>query len=175
MASSCVTSSTCSSMEEGEFVALMEQRKRKRMISNRESARRSRMRKQKHLEDLITMVRKLSEEKQQIVANLDMTAQNYAAVETVNSILRAQAVELAHRLQSLTEILAFLNPCDGVYDACNSYNGDGGAGGSGFFCADPIDIGGGGGGGGDGFFNPLKMGFCRSQPVMASADVFEEY
>ncbi|XP_023006909.1 bZIP transcription factor 11-like [Cucurbita maxima] len=171
MASSCVTSSTCSSMEEGELAAMMEQRKRKRMISNRESARRSRMRKQKHLEDLITMVRQLSEEKQQIVANLDMTAQNYAAMETVNSILRAQAVELAHRLQSLTEILAFLNPCDGVEDACNSYNGDGVAGGGGFFCADPIEV----GGGGDGFFNPLKMGLCRSQPLMASAHVFEEY
>ncbi|XP_023513321.1 bZIP transcription factor 11-like [Cucurbita pepo subsp. pepo] len=151
MASSSGTSSTSSSMEEGELAALMEQRKRKRMISNRESARRSRMRKQKHLDELMAMVAQLRKDNQQIVANLGVTTQHYAAVEAENSILRAQAAELGHRLQSLTEIISFLNPSDGVFeDACD----------------DSYGVHGGGGGGGGGDFNPLQMAFFMSQPLM---------
>ncbi|KGN61820.1 bZIP transcription factor 11 [Cucumis sativus] len=159
MASSSGTSSTSSSMEEGELAALMEQRKRKRMISNRESARRSRMRKQKHLDDLMAMVTQLKKDNQQIVANLAVTTQHYAAVEAENSILKAQAAELSHRLQSLNEILAFLNPSDGVFDD-DTYGCNGG---------------GDGPGGGGGFFNPLQMAFHMSQPLIASSDVFQEY
>ncbi|XP_038902907.1 bZIP transcription factor 11-like [Benincasa hispida] len=160
MASSSGTSSTSSSMEEGELAALMEQRKRKRMISNRESARRSRMRKQKHLDDLMTMVSQLRKDNQQIVANLAVTTQHYATVEAENSILKAQAAELSHRLQSLNEIVAFLNPSsDGVFED-DTYGCDG----------SDAAVGGGGG-----FFNPLQMAFYMSQPLMASADVFQEY
>ncbi|PIN15170.1 hypothetical protein CDL12_12182 [Handroanthus impetiginosus] len=88
---------------------LMDQRKRKRMISNRESARRSRLRKQKHLDDLMAQVAQLRKENQQILTAVNVTTQHYLNVEAENAILRAQAAELSHRLQSLNEIVAFLS------------------------------------------------------------------
>ncbi|KAK4377322.1 hypothetical protein RND71_003618 [Anisodus tanguticus] len=88
---------------------LMDQRKRKRMISNRESARRSRMRKQKHLDDLMAQLAHLRNENNQILTSMNVTTQNYLNIEAENSILRAQVEELCNRLVSLTEIISFLN------------------------------------------------------------------
>lgn len=88
---------------------VMDQRKRKRMISNRESARRSRMRKQKHLDDLTAQVAQLRKEKDQIIIGLNFTTQEFDRVEAENSVLRARVVELSHRLESLNEIISFLN------------------------------------------------------------------
>lgn len=110
------------------------------------------MRKQKHLDDLMAMVGQLRKDNQQIVANLTVTTQHYAAVEAENSILKAQAAELSHRLQSLNEIVAFLNPSDGVLED-DTYGCDGAG----------------------GFFSPLQMAFYMSHPLTASADVFGEY
>ncbi|KAK4774283.1 hypothetical protein SAY86_009218 [Trapa natans] len=97
-----------SGSSEEELQAQMDQRKRKRMISNRDSARRSRMRKQKHLDDLVSQMSELRKENQQIIANLDIITQDYLRVAAENSILRAQADELTNRLQSLNEIIWFL-------------------------------------------------------------------
>ncbi|OMO75616.1 hypothetical protein COLO4_25979 [Corchorus olitorius] len=94
---------------EEDLQALMDERKRKRMISNRESARRSRMRKQKHLDDLMGQVTQLRKENHEIMTRINLTTQHYMNVEAENSVLRAQANELSHRLQSLNEIISFLN------------------------------------------------------------------
>lgn len=119
MASSSGTSSGSSFLQnsgsEEDLQQLMDQRKRKRMISNRESARRSRMRKQKHLDDLMAQVSTLRKENNQILTSMNVTTQHYLNVEAENSILRAQISELSHRLESLNEIIAFL-------DANNSNN-----------------------------------------------------
>ncbi|MCD7456742.1 hypothetical protein HAX54_032980 [Datura stramonium] len=113
MASSSGTSSGSSFLQnsgsEEDLQQLMDQRKRKRMISNRESARRSRMRKQKHLDDLMTQVATLRKENNQILTSMNVTTQHYLNVEAENSILRAQLGELNHRLESLDEIIAFLD------------------------------------------------------------------
>ncbi|KAG8368208.1 hypothetical protein BUALT_Bualt15G0021300 [Buddleja alternifolia] len=101
---------------------LMDQRKRKRMISNRESARRSRLRKQKHLDDLMAQVAQLRKENHQILTGLNVNTQNYLNVESENAILRAQAAELSHRLQSLNDIVTYLSANGGfVADEEPSY------------------------------------------------------
>ncbi|KAI4366352.1 hypothetical protein MLD38_022239 [Melastoma candidum] len=87
---------------------LVDQRKRRRMESNRESARRSRMRKQKHLDDLTTQILHLNKENGQILSRIDSATRNLLAVEADNSVLKAQLVELGQRLQSLDEILDFI-------------------------------------------------------------------
>ncbi|WMV18096.1 hypothetical protein MTR67_011481 [Solanum verrucosum] len=87
----------------------MDQRKRKRMISNRESARRSRMRKQKLYDDLTSRVNQFKEQNNQIATNINMMTHLFLNVEAENSILRAQLAELNQRLQSLNEIISCTN------------------------------------------------------------------
>ncbi|CAK7329660.1 unnamed protein product [Dovyalis caffra] len=154
MASSSGTSSGSSllrnSGSEGDLQALMDQRKRKRMISNRESARRSRMRKQKHLDDLMAQVAQLRKENHQIITSINITTQHYLNVEADNSILRAQVSELSHRLESLNEIIGLLNSSNDVFVDSSTFN-------------EPAA---------DSFFNPLSMSYLN-QPIMASADMFQ--
>ncbi|TMW97874.1 bZIP transcription factor 11 [Solanum lycopersicum] len=92
-----------------EVFMVVDERKRKRMQSNRESARRSRMRKQKHLDDLMCQVTQLKKENSNILNSITMTTQQYGNVEAENSVLRAQMMELTQRLQSLNEILTYIN------------------------------------------------------------------
>lgn len=102
-------STSGTSRSSGESTEVMDQRKRKRMLSNRESARRSRQRKQKQLDDLTAEVSQLRKENAQVVAALKVTTQHYLGVEAENSVLRTQMVELSHRLQSLNEILSCMS------------------------------------------------------------------
>ncbi|CAA7042638.1 unnamed protein product [Microthlaspi erraticum] len=146
---------------------LIDERKRKRKQSNRESARRSRMRKQKHMDDLTSQVTHLRKENNQIIAGIAVTTQHYVTIEAENSILRAQLSELNHRLSSLNEIVDFVESSSSA-GGFGMETGQGGI----------MDCGGGGGGGGgfyDGVMNPLNLGFYN-QPIMASAstagDVF---
>ncbi|KAJ0440861.1 putative transcription factor bZIP family [Helianthus annuus] len=83
---------------------LMDQRKRKRMQSNRESARRSRMRKQKHLDDLTDQINQMKKDNAQILTTINVTTQQLVHVEADNSVLRAQMSELSQRLDYLNEI-----------------------------------------------------------------------
>ncbi|URE11169.1 ocs element-binding factor 1 [Musa troglodytarum] len=113
MASPSGTSSGSSQLlnsgSEEDLQAVMDQKKRKRMISNRESARRSRMRKQKQLADLTAEAMQLRRENDQAFTVLNLTTQDYSVVEAENSVLRAQAMELTYRLLSLSEIVDYLN------------------------------------------------------------------
>ncbi|KAI8002968.1 bZIP transcription factor 44 [Camellia lanceoleosa] len=131
---------------------LMDQRKRKRMQSNRESARRSRMRKQKHLDDLVAELGQLRQENNQILTNIDITTQQHMNVESENSVLRAQMVELSHRLQSLNDILTYMNTNNGVFESGQDLV--------------PIPV--------DNYMNnhPWNLMFLN-QPIMASADMFQ--
>jgi hypothetical protein len=103
---------------------LLDQKKRKRMISNRESARRSRMRKQKHVENLMEQVTQLRKENQHVITSISVTTQHYLKVESENSVLRAQMDEIGHRLESLNEITSFLNLNNGAAITGDVYNYD---------------------------------------------------
>ncbi|VVA95351.1 unnamed protein product [Arabis nemorensis] len=144
---------------------LIDERKRKRKQSNRESARRSRMRKQKHLDDLTSQVGHLRKENSQIVAGIAVTTQHYVTIESENSVLRAQLLELNHRLNSLTEIVDFVeSSSSGGFGMETGHQGG-------------LSDGGGGGGGGLGFFDgAMNLGFYN-QPIMATpattGDVFD--
>ncbi|KAL5713314.1 hypothetical protein ACHQM5_015400 [Ranunculus cassubicifolius] len=109
MASSSGTSSGSLGSEETPQLVI-NQRKQKRMLSNRESARRSRQRKQNHLEGLAGQVEQIRKENTQIVTSLNITTQHYLNVEAENSVLRAQMAELNNRLQSLNDIINYMNP-----------------------------------------------------------------
>ncbi|KAF8410559.1 hypothetical protein HHK36_003090 [Tetracentron sinense] len=152
MASSSGTSSGStllqSSGSEEDLKLVMDQRKRKRMISNRESARRSRMRKQKHLDDLMAQVAQLRKENNQILTNIKITTHHYLNIEAENSVLRAQMGELSHRLQSLNEILNSLYTSNGVFETEEP----------------PIST--------DSFMNPWNL-FYLNQPILSSADMVQ--
>ncbi|GAV61540.1 bZIP_1 domain-containing protein [Cephalotus follicularis] len=159
MASSSGTSSVSSLLQNSgsdeDLLTLMDQRKRKRMISNRESAKRSRMRKQKHLDDLMAQVAQLRKENHQIITSMNITTQQYMNVEAENSVLRAQVGELTSRLQSLNEIISFLDASNGVSGVGDTNYTTGSF-------TEP-----------DWFSNPMNTSFYLNQAIMASADMFQ--
>ncbi|KAL9686095.1 hypothetical protein QQ045_023550 [Rhodiola kirilowii] len=82
-----------------------DERKRKRMLSNRESARRSRMKKLKQMDDLINQVTQLKSENDQMIQRIAATEQSYMYVAAERDIVQAEAMALTGRLQSLNEVI----------------------------------------------------------------------
>jgi len=76
-------------------------RKKRRMLSNRESARRSRLRKQQHLDELRAQVAHLRAANGQIMNNFNIVSQRYAQITEENRLLSSEAVELSQKLESL--------------------------------------------------------------------------
>ncbi|KAK8968134.1 hypothetical protein KSP40_PGU008267 [Platanthera guangdongensis] len=87
---------------------LLDLRKRKRMLSNRESARRSRMRKQQHSENLVSQAAQLREANRRISAQVKMIAERCGRVEAENRVIRTEAMELAERLGSVSSLLRLM-------------------------------------------------------------------
>ncbi|KAI4344849.1 hypothetical protein L6164_012036 [Bauhinia variegata] len=129
---------------EGDLQHVMDQRKRKRMLSNRESARRSRMRKKQHLDDLIAQAGQLKKENGQIMTSIGTTSHLHQSIEAENAILRAQMGELSNRLQSLNEIIDYVNSSNYLFDETQIND-----------C---------------GFMNPWNS-VSMNQPIRASADM----
>lgn len=94
--------------------ANVDERKRKRMISNRESARRSRMRKQKLMEDLVNETGQLESTNAMLKQNIDAAKQRYMEMESANNVLRAQVMELTDRLRSLNSVLQIWGEVSGL-------------------------------------------------------------
>lgn len=101
-----------SSGSEGGEVQI-DERKRKRMLSNRESARRSRMRKQKQLEDLSDEVSKLQGANKKLLETIKAKEEACIETEAANGILRAQTLELTDRLRFLNSILEIAEEVSG--------------------------------------------------------------
>ncbi|XWS76647.1 hypothetical protein CRYUN_Cryun01aG0195300 [Craigia yunnanensis] len=126
--------------------ANIDERKRKRMLSNRESARRSRMKKQKQLEDLVNEVSALQKDNSQLSERINVTTQRYIEMESANNVLRAQTMELTERLWSLNSVLHIAEEVSG-------------------YAVDIPEI-------PDPLLEPWQLP-CPMQPIMASADMFE--
>ncbi|KAH7511137.1 hypothetical protein ACOSP7_000531 [Xanthoceras sorbifolium] len=126
--------------------ANVDERKRKRMISNRESARRSRMRKQKQIEDLVNETSQLESANAMIRQNIDAASQRYIEMESANNVLRAQAMELTDRLRSLNSVLQIWGEVSGLNVEIPEV-------------PDPL-------------MKPWQLP-CPVQPIMASADMFQ--
>ncbi|KAM3400504.1 hypothetical protein ACQJBY_005393 [Aegilops geniculata] len=82
-----------------------DERKRKRMLSNRESARRSRARKQQRMEELIAEASRLQAENKRVEAQIGAYTTELTKVDGENAVLRARHGELAGRLQALGGVL----------------------------------------------------------------------
>ncbi|RYR01806.1 hypothetical protein Ahy_B06g080673 isoform B [Arachis hypogaea] len=84
------------------------------MLSNRESARRSRMRKQKQLEDLTEEVTKLQSANKNLAEAIKAKEEAMTETEAANGVLRAQMTELTDRLRFLNSILEIAEDVSGL-------------------------------------------------------------
>lgn len=81
--------------------AAVDERKQKRMLSNRESARRSRLRKQQHLDELRGQVAQLRTENSDMLNRYNIASRHYTQLTEENRALRSHAMDLSRRLQRL--------------------------------------------------------------------------
>lgn len=88
---------------------VVDERKRRRMISNRESARRSRMRKQKHLENLRAQVNRLRVENRELKNRLRLASHHCHLVQTENHRLQSEELHLRRKLSDYHGILLLLS------------------------------------------------------------------
>ncbi|KAF5727786.1 hypothetical protein HS088_TW22G01483 [Tripterygium wilfordii] len=81
--------------------SVVDERKRRRMISNRESARRSRMRKQKHLDELWSQVLKLRTDNHNLIEKLNHVSECFDKVVQENKELKEEASDIREMLAEL--------------------------------------------------------------------------
>ncbi|KAL2471525.1 basic leucine-zipper 6 [Abeliophyllum distichum] len=100
-----------SSLESIPLVYSIEEKKRKRMKSNRESAKRSRWRKKRHLENLTTEADHLKLENRKLKNQLCMMTNEYHLVQRDTNWLTVECIELQQRLAGLYQILLTMQLC----------------------------------------------------------------
>ncbi|CAA6663407.1 unnamed protein product [Spirodela intermedia] len=84
------------------------------MESNRESARRSRLRKQKRVEELLNEAATLKEESARMAAQAAVVEEKLVDLESENAVLGAQVMELKERLQSMNSVLRLVEEFSGI-------------------------------------------------------------
>ncbi|KAK3031801.1 hypothetical protein RJ639_036953 [Escallonia herrerae] len=99
--SSSFSNNSTSDEAEEHQLSIIDERKQRRMISNRESARRSRMRKQKHLDELWSQVVRLRTENHSLMNKLNHVSETHDRVLGENARLKEEASNLR---QMLTDV-----------------------------------------------------------------------
>ncbi|KAE8776421.1 hypothetical protein D1007_50949 [Hordeum vulgare] len=87
----------------------VDDRRLRRKISNRESARRSRARKQRHLDDLRALAESLRGGRRELAARVHAARSRVAIVLHANDELRAEAAALGRRLEAAARRALALN------------------------------------------------------------------
>ncbi|XP_049385500.1 basic leucine zipper 43-like [Solanum stenotomum] len=103
----CFNSNSTSDEADEQQWTLINERKQRRMISNRESARRSRMRKQRHLDELWAQVVWLRNENHQLLDKLNHASERHDQVLQENAQLKNEASELRQMMAGMQ----FSSPC----------------------------------------------------------------
>lgn len=96
-----ISNNSTSDEAEEHQVNIIDERKQRRMISNRESARRSRMRKQKHLDELWSQVIRLRNENHSLIDKLNHVSECHDLVLQENAKLKEEASDLRQMLTDL--------------------------------------------------------------------------
>lgn len=104
-----IISSSSEDDEKCRYASIRDEKKRKRMISNRESARRSRMKREQHIKDLNDQITYFRTRRGEIVQKTKEIKERYVAVESENRMLRMHGEELKKRLRFLEEMLLSYN------------------------------------------------------------------
>ncbi|CAL0299096.1 unnamed protein product [Lupinus luteus] len=99
--SSGISSNSTSDEADEQNLSLINERKHRRMISNRESARRSRMRKQKHLDELWSQVMWLRNENHQLLDKLNHVSESHDQALQENAKLKEQTSELHQMIRDM--------------------------------------------------------------------------
>lgn len=101
------------SEDDDRYMMITDDKKRKRMISNRESARRSRMKRQQHMQDLNNQILFYKNRKNEITQNINNYTQQFMTIENQNRIMRAQKEELRKRLEAAELVSSYLDAAKG--------------------------------------------------------------
>lgn len=118
------SSNSTSDEADEQQISLINERKQRRMISNRESARRSRMRKQKHLDELWSQVVWLRNENHQLMDKLNHVSENHDRVLQENAQLKEEASGLRQMLSDMQLNSPYHDFRDLDDDACNHLSCD---------------------------------------------------
>ncbi|XP_074299737.1 basic leucine zipper 43-like [Silene latifolia] len=97
----CFSSNSTSDEADEQQVSIINERKQRRMISNRESARRSRMRKQRHLDELWSQVVLLRNENHQLIDKLNHVTESHDRALQENIQLKEETSELRQMLADM--------------------------------------------------------------------------
>lgn len=100
---SCLSSNSTTSDEADDQLQfnIIDERKHRRMISNRESARRSRMRKQKHLDELWSQVVRLRTENNSLIDKLNHVSESHDRVVQENARLKEETCDLRQMIADM--------------------------------------------------------------------------
>lgn len=101
-------------LTEGDPQLAGDEKKRKRMLSNRESAKRSRMKKQQQLDDLTKQASELKSQNEQLLLQVHLLTQQNMFMDSNNVILRTEFNSLKDRLQFLNSTIRRMEKISGI-------------------------------------------------------------